>query len=116
MRFNAWSMERIEKGTKHLTSRKKNHQKDPHVIAVVGPLPWWFIRECLYEHEGADSPEELQHVIDGIFKRRGYPVADDELFFVHVIDREAVIGSMSGDRGVLQNEFQWKPKGGGPKR
>ena len=87
MKFNKWSMERIRKGTKVLTSRKKNYQDDPMIIAVVGPLPWWFINTCLYELEGANSPEELQRVINQIFRRE---VKDDEMFYVHVIDTENI--------------------------
>lgn len=90
MKFNAWSMKRIRLGTKHITSRKEDYaaKGDPHVIASVGPLPWWFIRECLYEHEGADSPQELQRVINQIFRRI---VQDKEMFYVHIINREKVL-------------------------
>jgi hypothetical protein len=85
MKFNDWSKERIRSGVKRLTSRKKPHYNDPDVEYIVGPLPWKFIREYLCREEGADSPEELQEVIDKIFARRGYPVADDENFYVHVL-------------------------------
>ena len=90
MKFNEWSMERIRRGTKTITSRKKKHLNDPDVLYVFGPLPWWVIRDYLYIQEGAESPEELQEVIDKIFARRGYPVADDEAFYVHVIETISV--------------------------
>ena len=90
MKFNEWSMNRIRRGTKTITSRKKKHLNDPDIFHVFGPLPWWFIKRFLYRGEGAESPEELQEEIDKIFARRGYPVADNEEFFVHVIDTIAV--------------------------
>ena len=85
MKFNAWSREKIQLGVKRLTSRKTRHDNDPDVDYVVGPLPWKFIREFLYREEGADSPEELQEVIDKIFVRRRNPVGDNELFYVHIL-------------------------------
>ena len=85
MKFNAWSRERIEQGKKTITSRKSRHDNDPGVALILGPLPWGVIRDYLYKDEGAESPKELQEVIDKIFARRGYPVADDELFYVHVL-------------------------------
>jgi len=85
MKFNAWSREKIQQGTKRLTSRKTKHLEDPTVDYVIGPVPWKFIKEYLYRDEGADSPEELQEVIDKIFVRRGYPVSDNELFYVHIL-------------------------------
>lgn len=88
MKFNKWSMKRIKEGTKTLTSRKNRIYGDPHVAGIVGPLPWWFIRQFLYRDEGAESPEELQRVINQIFRR---DVGELEEFFVHVIDRGQVI-------------------------
>ena len=85
MKFNDWSLERIAQGKKVITSRKSRHENDPDVALILGPLPWGIIRDYLYREEGAESPEELQGVIDKIFARRGYPVADNELFYVHVI-------------------------------
>lgn len=87
MNFNAWSQERIKRGTKRLTSRRESHADDPDVLYVVGPLPWKFVREFLWRDEGAVSPAELQKVIEDIFHR---PVKDDEMFHVHVLKpREA---------------------------
>ncbi len=88
MKFNAWSLERIETGHKRLTSRKKMYPLDPYVKAIVGPLPWYFIREYLYLEEGAVSSDELQRVINKIFRRH---VTDNEEFYVHIIDRDAVL-------------------------
>ena len=85
MKFNAWSQERINRGEKVITSRKKAHYNDPDVYFVLGKLPWGIIRDRLYIAEGAETPEELQQVIDDIFARRGYPVADDEEFYVHIL-------------------------------
>jgi len=87
MKFNQWSRERIECGEKFITSRKEPHYNDPDVLFILGKLPWGIIRDRLYIAEGAESPEELQEVIDKIFARRGYPVADDEEFYIHVLRR-----------------------------
>ncbi len=89
MKFNSWSLERIENGSKRITSRKHTYKDDPHIKAVLDvPLPWWFIREYLWLEEGAESSDELQRVINQIFRRI---VEDDEEFFVHIIDRAAVL-------------------------
>jgi hypothetical protein len=78
--FNDWSKERIEKGMKICTSRHKRYPNDPRVTWVSPKLPWWFIRKYLWKQEGATSPEELQEVIEGIYKR---VVPDEEEFYVH---------------------------------
>lgn len=85
MKFNKWSRNKIELGKKTLTSRRHDYHKlgDEEVLYSVGPLPWKFIREFLYSDEGAASPEELQRVINQIFRR---VVQDDEQFYVHVLD------------------------------
>lgn len=85
MKFNAWSEKRRELGVKRLTSRRNAHTDDPDVEYVVGPLSWHFIREFLYRDEGAVCPEELQRVINQIFRRE---VKDHELFFVHVLKED----------------------------
>jgi len=78
--FNEWSRERIAQGRKRCTSRHKRYPNDPRVTWISPKLPWWFIREHLWREEGADSPEELQKVIESIYKR---PVPDDEEFYFH---------------------------------
>ena len=85
MKFNAWSRERIRQGKKIISCRKKPHHNDEDVYCVLGPVPWGVIRTYLFEEEGADSPFELQEVIDHIFARRGFPVDDEELFYIHVL-------------------------------
>ena len=82
MKFNSWSRKRLEQGTKRLTSRSTPQEADRDVEYVVGPLPWKFIREFLCREEGADSPEELQRVINQIYRSK---VPDDKMFFVHVL-------------------------------
>jgi predicted thioredoxin/glutaredoxin len=76
--FNAWSNNRIELGRKVCTSRKRIWN-DSRVIHIQ-KLPWGFIRDYYWREEGADSPEELQKVVNRIFRRI---VKDDELFYVH---------------------------------
>jgi len=78
--FNEWSREKIRLGNKSCTSRHKRYAKDSLVYYITPKLPWWFIRCYLWEDEGAESPDELQQVIEGIYKRK---VPDDELFYVH---------------------------------
>lgn len=87
MKYSKWSKERILKGKKSLTSRQKPHY-DSEVRYITGPLPLWFIKKYLYKDEGADSPEELQKVINQIFRRK---VDDKKLFYVHVLKRKAVL-------------------------
>lgn len=88
MKYNKWSMKRIKEGKKTLTSRRTSHEYDPEVNDVVGPLPWYFIRDYLFRDEGAESPEELQGIINQVQRRI---VDDDTLFFVHVISPKAVL-------------------------
>jgi hypothetical protein len=85
MKFNTWSQKRIAEGKKRLTSRRDAYINDPQVQYISPALPWWFIREFLYRDEGAESPDELQRVINQIFRR---PVRDDELFHVHVLQED----------------------------
>lgn len=81
--FNDWSKERIEQGKKICTSRHKKYWKDLRVTWISPKLPWWFIRTYLWKEEGANSPEELQAVINSIYKRI---VLDNEEFYVHFGD------------------------------
>ena len=81
--FNSWSKKRILDGRKCCTSRHKKYSKDTLVKIVSPPETWGYIRNNLYVEEGADSPEELQQVIEDIMRR---PVPDDELFYVHWFD------------------------------
>ena len=78
--FNMWSKERIENNNKVCTSRHAKYLHDKRVWWISPKLPWWFIKNYLWKEEGANSPEELQEVIDTIYKRK---VPKDEEFFVH---------------------------------
>jgi len=81
MKFNAWSRRRIGDKRKFCTSR--NHQVlDASVLGIV-MLPWWFIRDRLYAIEGADSPDELQGVMNQVQRRI---VGNKEMFWVHFGD------------------------------
>lgn len=81
--FNSWSKERIKLGVKHCTSRHKKYTKDKRVTYITPRLPFWIIRSFLWKPEGALSPEELQKVVNDIYKR---VVEDDEMFYVHFGD------------------------------
>ena len=78
--FNGWSQEKILQGKKHCTSRHKKYPNDKRVTWISPKLPWWFIRTYLWKEEGADSPEELQKIINEIYHRT---VPEDEGFYVH---------------------------------
>jgi hypothetical protein len=79
IQFNAWSSKRIREGKKWATSRNKPYEDDERVLGII-KLPWWFIRDYLYMVEGAESPEELQSVINQAQRR---VVKDDDTFYVH---------------------------------
>lgn len=81
--FNRWSRERIRQGKKICTSRTKKYVDDPRVDYITPPLPLWFIKTYLFEPEGANSPEELQRVINQIFRKE---VDEDREFYVHFGD------------------------------
>lgn len=81
-------MQRIEDGAKTLTSRRTEHREDDEIVDVVGPLPWYFIRDYLFRDEGASSPAELQRVMNQLQRRE---VQDYDMFYVHVIDPEKVL-------------------------
>lgn len=82
MKFNEWSQRRINLGMKRLTSRRIAYIGDPDVDYIVGPLPWKFIKEFLYRDEGAFTSDELQKVINEIFRKT---VGPDKMFYVHVL-------------------------------
>ena len=81
--FNDWSKERIKEGRKFCTSRHFKYISDEKVEYITEKLPWGLIRRLMWQTEGANSPEELQKIIEEIYKR---PVKDDENFFVHFGD------------------------------
>ena len=81
--FNKWSQERIKQGRKTRTSRHKMYLYDERVISITPKLSWKYIKKHYWKEEGADSPEELQQVIEEIYKRK---VPDDEEFYNHLLD------------------------------
>lgn len=81
--FNAWSKDKIAKGIKECTSRHKRYPNDSRVKWISPKLPWWFIKSYLWMDEGAESPDDLQRVIEEIYKRE---VPDNEEFYVHFGD------------------------------
>ena len=99
MKFNAWSRKRLELGTKRLTSRRTDQEADRDVEYVVGPLPWGFIRDFLWRDEGAESPEELQRVINQIHRQI---VPDDKMLFVHVLKDDFLV-SIRNSRIMREN-------------
>lgn len=80
--FNAWSRERICCGKKSATSRHKKYLHDP-LVYKIEKHPWGVIRDGYFKEEGADTPQELQAVIEDIYNRK---VLDDEVFYIHFFD------------------------------
>jgi len=78
--FNAWSKQRIAEGRKFCTSRHKKYLHDDRVLCIIPKVQWHIIKTFFWQAEGADSPTELQQVIEDIYKRK---VPDDEYFHVH---------------------------------
>jgi len=83
IKFNTWSQERINQGRKFCTSRHKRYKDDSRVIYISPMMPWGIIKKYFYGMEGADSPEELQEVIETIMRR---VVPDEEMFYLHFGD------------------------------
>ena len=83
MNFNDWSKKRILEDRKVLTSRHEAYKHDPEVIHVTPKIEWGFIKRFLYVFEGANTPHELQEVIESIYHRT---VLDSEKFHVHVLN------------------------------
>jgi hypothetical protein len=81
--FNDWSKKAIKRGHKFMTSRHKKYLKDSRVKAILPKTEWGFIRDNYWYIEGAESPEELQEVIESIYKRK---VEDTEMFYPHIGD------------------------------
>ena len=81
--FNKWSKNAIKKGHKFMTSRHKKYTQDNRVKSILPKTEWGFIRDTYWYIEGAESPEELQEVIESIYKRK---VEDTEMFYPHIGD------------------------------
>ena len=79
--FNRWSRERINQGRKFATSRTRKWA-DSRVVMVLR-LPLWFVRDFLWQVEGADSPEEFEKVWRSIFRGR---FDKDKIVFTHFGD------------------------------
>jgi hypothetical protein len=78
--FSKWSEERIKTHKKSCTSRHKKYSHDNRVLWISPKLPFWFIKKYLWKDEGANSPEELQEIVNEIY---GRIVEPNEMFFVH---------------------------------
>ena len=66
-----------------MTSRHQKYTEDPRVLRILDLMPWGLIKQKFWQLEGADSPEELQKVIEDIYKRK---VQDGEMFYPHLGD------------------------------
>lgn len=77
--FNKWSKERIGQNRKFATTRDKAYLNEKCIISIAR-LPLWFVKEHLWQIEGADSPEEFEKVWRKI--HRGQFEADKS-YYVH---------------------------------
>ena len=80
--FNKWSRERIRQGRKFATTRDKVYLNEKCVFSVAR-LPLWFVKQHLWQIEGADSPEEFEKVWREI--HRGQFEAD-KFYYTHFGD------------------------------
>jgi len=101
LKYNKWSMQRIKDGAKTLTSRKTKHEHGIEIEDVVGPLPWYFIRDYLYRSEGASSPAELQRIMNQCQRRE---VDDEDMFYVHIISPRMIL-KLTEETGEVRNEI-----------
>jgi hypothetical protein len=86
MEFNKWSRDKLAKGIKFTTARTSKHDKDPDVYHVFQkPIPMWIIKQYFYLDEGAESPDELQRVINQIFRRK---VDETRELYLHVLRKK----------------------------
>ena len=97
--FNEWSKERINQGRKFITSRHSKYLHDNRVMLILPKMPWGEIRERFWQLEGADSPMELQQVIEeDIYHRK---VLDNEMFYPHLGDFRDKKLWIPADKSVL---------------
>lgn len=79
--FNEWSRQKLFDYKKWATTRTKRYGEigdEFHVsgyyymIDLVIKVPLWFVKNCLYESEGCDSPIEFVKIWRKIHKRKGF--------------------------------------------
>lgn len=80
--FNDWSIQRIAEGRKFCTSRTKKYD-DPRVVRTE-KFPLWFVRDFLWQVEGANSPQEFEEVWESIHPKKGFNKYQE--VFVHFGD------------------------------
>ena len=79
--FNEWSRERLRRGVKRATARRKRYGDPGDMFRAVGR--WWIltevrrvtlreVRDRWWKAEGCDSPEEFEKVWRSIHPRRGF--------------------------------------------
>ena len=76
--FNKWSKERISQGRKFCTSRTRSWADGRVVLIEKKQLK--FVRDYLWQPEGADSSEEFEKVWRSIFRGKFEP---DSMVYVH---------------------------------
>ena len=99
--FNAWSKERLEKGLKLATTRKKRYGKIGDTFSVdigkgtyifqliaIFPLTLYYVAKDLYNIEGAESPLEFRKVWEEIHSKLGW--TPNKVAFVHLFKLERV--------------------------
>ena len=90
--FNAWSKDKLQKKKKRCTSRNHVYGIEGDVFIVedkyymikhIIKLPLSFVRDFLYELEGADSPGDFVNVWNAIPRHR---FNENNLVWVHFFD------------------------------
>ncbi|MDD3492291.1 MAG: hypothetical protein PHZ19_02180 [Candidatus Thermoplasmatota archaeon] len=100
--FNGWSRQALLERGKMCTSRRERKKEygevgdyfyvvDRHRIKAILRLPLWFVKEFLYQTEGARSPEEFVAVWETIHTKTGY-VPEQEVW-VYFFSNPQVRGS-----------------------
>ncbi len=99
--FNKWSDERLRAGQKVCTSRHKRYG-DPgdyfytangrFRLQHVMELPLWFVKEFLWEAEGAGNPQEFEVVWKSLHRGK---FKAQELVWVHFFFNPHKIPSMN---------------------
>lgn len=77
--FNDWSKSRIKQGRKFCTSRTKKY--DDKQVTDIWQVTLRFVKQYLWQVEGADSPEEFEEVWNSIHPKKKFN--PEQMVYVH---------------------------------
>lgn len=92
--FNDWSQERIKEGRKFCTSRTKPYLSDPRVQEIRKET-LEFVRDFLWQVEGANSPEEFEKIWNEIHPKKQFDKW--QIVYVHFGDFRPNLGMVGRD-------------------